>query len=81
MLVNPGWGGPKYAELALQKIRTLKAFCLERGLDPIIEVDGGVSVSTAQQYIDAGANCIVAGGSVFSADDKKAAIDALRGVQ
>ncbi|KAJ8610292.1 hypothetical protein CTAYLR_009064 [Chrysophaeum taylorii] len=79
MLVNPGWGGPKYLETALDKIKTLRALCAKRGLHPWIEVDGGISSKNAPALLQAGANALVAGGSVFTADDKRAAIGALKG--
>jgi ribulose-phosphate 3-epimerase len=79
MLVSPGWGGPKYIPAALEKIKKLSEISKERGLDLLIEVDGGVSSKNVQQFLDAGANTIVAGGSIFSSDDKKGAIDSLRG--
>eukprot|EP00304_Pavlova_gyrans_P007606 CAMPEP_0206042810 /NCGR_PEP_ID=MMETSP1466-20131121/6781_1 /ASSEMBLY_ACC=CAM_ASM_001126 /TAXON_ID=44452 /ORGANISM="Pavlova gyrans, Strain CCMP608" /LENGTH=256 /DNA_ID=CAMNT_0053417531 /DNA_START=30 /DNA_END=800 /DNA_ORIENTATION=+ len=77
MLVNPGWGGPKYLKEACRKIEVLRASCAARGLNPWIEVDGGVSTSNAGQLLGAGANALVAGGSVFSAANKREAIDAL----
>ena len=74
MLVNPGYGGPKYMESALEKIKTL------REMKPTlhISVDGGVSAKNAGDLLRAGANVLVAGGSIFSADDKRAAVDELR---
>jgi len=77
MLVNPGWGGPKYMRGALEKIRRLRLMCAERGVSPWIEVDGGVSPKNAGELIAAGANALVAGGSVFSAADKRQAIQEL----
>jgi len=77
MLVNPGWGGPKYMQGAVDKIRDLRKMCAAKGLRPYIEVDGGVSKKNAGELIQAGANVLVAGGSVFTAEDKKAAIDEL----
>lgn len=72
--VNPGYGGPKYIDAALKKIRQLK----DLQPDLFISVDGGVNEQNASQLIAAGANVLVAGGGVFKADDKKAAIDALK---
>lgn len=79
MIVSPGWGGSKYIPAALEKIQDLVKLCEQKGLTPLIEVDGGVSPSNVQLFLDAGANTIVAGGSVFSAADKKQAVDCLRG--
>ncbi|MGB2924232.1 MAG: ribulose-phosphate 3-epimerase, partial [Limnothrix sp.] len=50
----------------------------ERGLDPWIEVDGGIKPNNAWEVIDAGANAIVAGSAVFKADDYAAAIEGIR---
>jgi ribulose-phosphate 3-epimerase len=78
MTVNPGFGGQKFLPSMLPKIRALRQLCDERGLDPVIEVDGGVSGDNAWQVIDAGANAIVAGSAVFGAPDYAAAIAAIR---
>lgn len=73
MLVNPGYGGPKFVDAAVEKIKALRK--MKPSLH--ISVDGGVSTKNARLLLEAGANVLVAGGSVFSAEDKKAAIDAL----
>jgi len=78
MTVNPGFGGQKFLASVLPKIRALRQLCNERGVDPIIEVDGGMSGETAWQAIDAGATAIVAGSAVFGAADYAAAIAAIR---
>ena len=62
----------------LPKIRALRQLCDERGVDPIIEVDGGLSGANAWQAIAAGASAIVAGSAVFGAPDYAAAIAAIR---
>ncbi|KAG8465982.1 hypothetical protein KFE25_005552 [Diacronema lutheri] len=78
MLVSPGHGGPKYTDEACRKIRALRALCDERNVAPWIEVDGGVGVSNVRLLVDAGANALVAGGSIFNAADKRAALQELR---
>ncbi|KKZ12544.1 MAG: ribulose-phosphate 3-epimerase [Candidatus Synechococcus spongiarum SP3] len=78
MSVNPGFGGQSFIPSALEKIRKLRQMCEERGLDPWIEVDGGVKASNARSVIDAGANALVAGSAVFGAADYAAAIDGIR---
>ena len=78
MTVNPGFGGQKFLPSVLPKIRALRRLCDERGVDPIIEVDGGMSGETAWQAINAGATAIVAGSAVFGAADYAAAITAIR---
>jgi ribulose-phosphate 3-epimerase len=78
MTVNPGFGGQKFLTSMLPKIRALRRLCDERGRDPIIEVDGGLSGATAWQAIEAGAGAIVAGSAVFGMPDYAAAIAAIR---
>ena len=62
----------------LPKIRRLRAICAERGLDPIIEVDGGENPIDRGQAAAAGATAIVAGSAIFGAADYAAAIAAIR---
>lgn len=76
--VNPGFGGQKFLPEMLPKIRRLRQICAERGLDPIIEADGGQNHETAGRAIEAGANAIAAGSSIFGAHDYAAAIAAIR---
>ncbi len=65
MSVNPGFGGQKLIPYVLEKIRSLRKILNERGLDKDIEIDGGVTLENIRQILDAGANVIVAGSSVF----------------
>ncbi|HKS87987.1 MAG TPA: ribulose-phosphate 3-epimerase [Stellaceae bacterium] len=78
MTVNPGFGGQQFLPSMLPKIRALRRLCDERGLDPVIEVDGGLSGKNAWQAVEAGATAIVAGSAVFGAPDYAAAISAIR---
>jgi ribulose-phosphate 3-epimerase len=78
MTVNPGFGGQQFLPEILPKIRRLRQMCDERGLDPVIEVDGGQNCDNAGQAIEAGANAIVAGAAIFGARDYAAAIAAIR---
>jgi ribulose-phosphate 3-epimerase len=78
MTVNPGFGGQQFLPEILPKIRALRRLCDERGLDPVIEVDGGLGGENAWQAFEAGANAIVAGSAVFHAEDYAAAIAAIR---
>lgn len=78
MSVNPGFGGQKFIPSAVQKIRKLRQICTERGLNPWIEVDGGIKVHNAWQVIEAGANALVAGSAVFGAPDYAEAIANIR---
>lgn len=78
MTVNPGFGGQKFIEGSVAKLRRLKALCSEHGVDPLVEVDGGIDASTAARVAEAGANVLVAGSSVFGKSDRAAAIAAIR---
>jgi len=78
MSVNPGFGGQSFIPAVLPKIRKLREMCAERGLDPWIEVDGGLKVNNTWQVLEAGANAIVAGSAVFGAKDYAEAIEGIR---
>ena len=78
MTVNPGFGGQAFLPEMLPKIRRLRAISAERGLDPVIEVDGGENVTTAAQAAAAGARAIVAGSAIFDTQDYAAAIATIR---
>lgn len=78
MSVNPGFGGQSFIPGVLPKIRKLRQMCDERGLDPWIEVDGGLKVHNTWQVLEAGANAIVAGSAVFKASDYAEAIEGIR---
>ena len=78
MSVNPGFGGQSFIDNQVEKIRSLRRLCDERGLDPWIEVDGGVKPANAWKVIEAGANAIVSGSGVFGASDYASAIQGIR---
>jgi ribulose-phosphate 3-epimerase len=78
MSVNPGFGGQSFIPGVIPKIRQLRQMCDERGLDPWIEVDGGLKGSNTWQVLEAGANAIVAGSAVFNAPDYAEAIHSIR---
>jgi ribulose-phosphate 3-epimerase len=79
MSVNPGFGGQSLIERVFPKIERIAKRIDQLGLDTLIEVDGGVKLHNAQQFVNAGANVLVSGSGVFGAPDRKAAIDGLRG--
>lgn len=68
MSVNPGFGGQKFIPYTLDKIKALRKRIQELGLNTDIEVDGGVTLDNVKELLDAGANVIVAGSSVFRGD-------------
>jgi len=78
MSVNPGFGGQKFISQTIQKIIALRKMISERNLHVKIEVDGGVTLENAKEILDAGANVLVTGNTVFSSDDPKATITELK---
>jgi ribulose-phosphate 3-epimerase len=78
MTVEPGYGGQKLIPETIEKVRVLRGELGARGLSVEIEVDGGVTPENAGLLIEAGADVLVAGSSVFRAADRAAAIAALR---
>lgn len=78
MTVEPGYGGQALIPETLEKVRKIKAEIKSRGLDTIIQVDGGINADNAILAKEAGADILVAGSSVFGKSDRRAAIEALR---
>lgn len=81
MSVNPGFGGQAFIPHTIAKVEELKQMILAKRLITKIEVDGGVTLQNAKSLVDAGADVLVAGNTVFKADDKLAMIAALRAVK
>lgn len=77
MSVNPGFGGQKFIPQILDKTVRLKMMIEKRGLEVLIEVDGGVNAETAAQLFDAGADALVAGSYVFGSEDPQKTIERL----
>lgn len=78
MSVNPGFGGQSFIENTYNKIKNLKAIINEAGASTLIEIDGGVTSKNANQLVKAGADILVAGSFVFSAEDPTDTIKNLR---
>ena len=74
MSVNPGFGGQRFIEHTIKKIRELKSLIAECGSNALIEIDGGINAETGARCAAVGADVLVAGSSVFRAADPKAAI-------
>lgn len=79
MTVEPGYGGQPLIPQTLDKVKEIREEITKRGLSTDVQVDGGITPANAKDAIEAGANVLVAGSSVFRAENRKAAIDALRG--
>lgn len=69
MSVNPGFGGQKFITHAFEKTKQLRKMIDERGLSTLIEIDGGVTLDNASALVQAGANVLVAGSTVFNSKD------------
>jgi ribulose-phosphate 3-epimerase len=80
MSVNPGFGGQTFIEHTYKKIKQLRQLIDENNLKVKIEVDGGVNLKNAKAIIDAGADALVAGNTVFNSADPKATIAALKAI-
>lgn len=78
MTVEPGFGGQKFLDLCLPKIRRARAMLDRHGVATALQVDGGVSLDTIARCAEAGADVFVAGSAVYSADDPDAMVTALR---
>ena len=78
MTVEPGFGGQKLIPETIDKISQVKAMCEQLGVDPEIEVDGGITPENVGVLTSVGANVIVAGSSVFKAEDPSAAVALLK---
>ena len=77
MSVNPGFGGQKFINI-VPKLERLMEMCKEQNVQPLIQVDGGITAETAPLVKNAGANVLVAGSAVFGKPDRAEAIKALR---
>jgi ribulose-phosphate 3-epimerase len=78
MTVEPGFGGQKFLDACLPKVRRTREAIRRTGLDVWVQVDGGVSAETIGRCAEAGADVFVAGSAVYGADDAGAAIARLR---
>lgn len=78
MSVNPGFGGQRFIETSIDKVRRLKRLIDERGLSTRIEIDGGIDLNNIAAVVGAGAEIIVAGSAIFSTADPEGAVRELR---
>jgi len=78
MSVNPGWGGQNFIPHSIEKIKQLRKMIDDAGLKVKIEVDGGVILENAKQIVEAGADVLVTGSTIFKSGDPKATIAALK---
>ena len=78
MSVNPGFGGQKFIKNTLSKVDELKNLIIQKKTDTLIQIDGGVDLETGKLLVDAGADILVAGSFVFSAENPKERIHQLK---
>lgn len=78
MSVNPGFGGQKFIQHSVEKVRKVKEMIVRAGTETLIEVDGGVNRENAKLLIDAGADALVAGTAIFRAEDPSKEIIAMK---
>lgn len=81
MSVNPGYGGQTFIEHTVEKTRQLREMIDRKGLNTLIEIDGGVNFETGKRLLDAGADILVAGSFVFSAADPISVIKELKALE
>ena len=80
MTVEPGFGGQSFMPEVLPKIRAIRREADSRGVKPLIQVDGGINLQTAQVCVEAGADVLVAGSYVFGSPDPEQAVRLLQSV-
>ncbi len=80
MSVNPGFGGQKFIQYTLEKIKQLKQEIVKRNTQTLIEIDGGVTLENAKEIIDAGADVLVAGNTVFGSGNPSDTIRQLKAI-
>ncbi len=78
MSVEPGYGGQAFMPEVLPKVETAREWVRSHGLPTDIQVDGGITPDNARRVVSAGATVLVAGTSVFRAEDPPGAVEALR---
>lgn len=78
MTVNPGFGGQKFIEHSIDKVKKLRGMIDGRGLNTLIEVDGGVNFETGKRLAEAGVDVLVSGNTVFASPDPEEAIRRLK---
>ncbi len=74
MSVEPGFGGQRFIPESLDKIRALRRMAADSNPALLVEVDGGITLQNAREIFDAGADVLVAGSTVFGAEDPETAI-------
>ncbi len=80
MSVNPGFGGQKFIPSCLEKIRRLREMIDDKGLDTLLEVDGGIKSDNIKEVVDAGADIVVMGSGFYNSEDYKELMKKIRNI-
>ncbi|MCD6420349.1 MAG: ribulose-phosphate 3-epimerase [Synergistetes bacterium] len=80
MSVNPGFGGQKFIEGSIERVKEVAEMREKRNLNFLIEIDGGISPDNARKVVEAGVDVLVCGSYIFESEDRKNALNTLRGV-
>jgi ribulose-phosphate 3-epimerase len=80
MSVNPGFGGQQFIPHTIHKIKELRKMIDEKGLNVLIEIDGGVTLENAASMVDAGADVLIAGSTVFKSKNPLETIAQLKAI-
>lgn len=78
MSVNPGFGGQSFIPQSLEKIKILREMIRDKGLNTLIEVDGGIKIDNARKVVDAGADILVMGSGFYNSRDYKSLMKELK---
>jgi ribulose-phosphate 3-epimerase len=81
MSVNPGFGGQKFIPFTIQKIQQLRKIIDEKSLKVLIEIDGGVTLENAASIVEAGADVLIAGSTIFKSADPINTISKLKAIR
>lgn len=80
MSVEPGFGGQSFIDGSIERVNYLRRKIDGKGLETLIEIDGGVGVHNAKELFDAGCNVLVSGNAIFKSDNPQAEIEKMLNV-
>ncbi|MGB9767356.1 MULTISPECIES: ribulose-phosphate 3-epimerase [Dictyoglomus] len=81
MTVNPGYGGQEFLHFSLKKIKSLREMAVKEGINLDIMVDGGIDLHTAPLVIEAGANVLISGNSIFNSENPREVIIKMKSIR
>ncbi len=80
MSVHPGFGGQKFIPESIDKVKAVKAMMQKRGVNALIEIDGGIGLQNAADVVAAGADALVAGAAIFASENPTETIAKMKGI-